>query len=140
LGRVWQIGRSQLYAQLKQLEEDGLVIAGIEPQANRPDRKVYNLTDRGRQVFLDWVQSPTPYLRYLRVEFLARLYFFQKLSLPGFHRLVDEQQAVCREQAARFEELAARAEDDYERLVFEFRSGQLEAVVVWLERCLQVTG
>jgi PadR family transcriptional regulator AphA len=137
LGRVWQIGLSQLYAQLKQLEDAGLVTAQTEPQPNRPPRKVYHLTDEGRAVFDDWVHEPSPYLRRIRVEFLARLYFFRRLSLPGLEQLVAEQKAVCRTQIERFGRLAAETDDDFRRLVLEFRQGQLEAVIRWLDRCLE---
>jgi DNA-binding PadR family transcriptional regulator len=138
LGRVWQIGLSQLYTQLKQLEEAGLVTAHTEPQPNRPPRKVYHPTAEGRQVFADWVHQPTPYLRYIRVEFLARLYFFRRLSLAGLEQLVAEQKGVCRAQAERFGRLASETDDDFRRLVLEFRRGQLEAVTCWLDRCLEV--
>lgn len=138
LGRVWQIGQSQLYAQLKQLEGAGLVTVHTEPQASRPPRKVYHLTPQGRAAFEEWVHQPTPYLRHLRVEFLARLYFFQRLSLDGLERLVAEQQDVCRAQVERFDRLAAGTGDPFRRLVLEFRRGQLEAVVRWLDRCLEV--
>ena len=138
LGRVWELGLSKLYAQLKQLEEAGLVEAHTEPQPGRPARKVYHLTSEGRAVFLAWVRQPTPYLRHIRVEFLARLYFFQRLSLDGLDEAVARQQAVCREQIVRFRRLAAEAEDPFRRCVLEFRCGQLEAVVHWLDRCLEI--
>jgi PadR family transcriptional regulator AphA len=129
---------SQLYAHLKQLEEDGLVAAQIEPQPNRPDRKVYHLTSEGRQAFHDWVQQPTPYLRHIRVEFLARLYFYRRLALPGLEQLVARQQAVCTDQVERFHHLSEESDDEFRRLVLDFRQGQLEAVVHWLDRCLDV--
>ena len=135
LGRVWRIGQSQLYAQLKLLEESGLVSVHIEEQPNRPARKVYRLTPQGRAAFEEWVHQPTPYLRRIRVEFLARLYFFQRLSLDGQDELVAEQKAVCRDQIARFDRLMAGTEEPFAHLVLEFRRGQLEAVVHWLERC-----
>jgi DNA-binding PadR family transcriptional regulator len=138
LGRVWQIGLSQLYAQLKQLEEAGLVTAETEPQPNRPPRKVYQLTSEGRAVFMDWLHQPTPYLRHLRVEFLARLYFFRELSLPGLDQLVVAQKVECQAQIERFDRLAAETEDAFRRCVLEFRRGQLEAVVQWLDRCLEI--
>jgi PadR family transcriptional regulator AphA len=140
LGDVWQIGRSQLYALLKQLEEANLVTVETELQANRPARKVYSLTADGRQAFLAWVQAPSPYLRYLRVEFLARLYFYQQLDLPGLRQLVTEQQSVCLAQVERFAGRAAAVGNDYQRLVLEFRAGQLNAVVAWLDRCLEAAG
>lgn len=51
LGWVWEIGLSKLYAQLRQLEEAELVEAQLEPQPNRPARKVYRLTSEGRDLF-----------------------------------------------------------------------------------------
>jgi PadR family transcriptional regulator AphA len=138
LGRVWQIGQSQLYAQLKQLEESGLVTAHTEPQPSRPPRKVYQPTPQGRAAFEGWVHEPTPYLRHLRVEFLARLYFFQRLSLDGFDRLVAQQKTVCRTQVERFDRLATETADPFRRLVLDFRRGQLEAVIRWLDRCLEI--
>ena len=140
LGRVWEIGLSQLYAQLKLLEEADLLDVQTEPQPNRPPRKVYSLTTEGREAFLDWVRRPTPYLRHIRVEFLARLYFYQKLSLPGLDQLVAEQKEVCLTQVERFERLAGETDDQYRRLVLEFRRGQLVAVIQWLERCLEILG
>jgi PadR family transcriptional regulator AphA len=138
LGRVWVLGLSKLYAQLKQLEEAGLVEAHMEPQPSRPARKVYHLTPEGRAVFLEWVRQPTPYLRHLRVEFLARLYFFRLLELDGLDGLVARQQAVCQAQIERFDWLAAETDDEFRRCVLEFRRGQLKAVVRWLDRCLEI--
>ena len=51
LGGVWRIGQSQLYAQLKQLEESGLVSVRVEEQPNRPARKVYHVTEAGRRAW-----------------------------------------------------------------------------------------
>jgi len=138
LGRVWTIGLSQLYAHLKHLEDAGMVTTEVEPQANRPPRKVYHLTGEGGEFFMDWLHQPTPYLRYMRVDLLLRLYFFRRLNLPGLDRLLAAQRAVCRDRADRFGRLAAEAEDEFRRLVLEFRRGQLEAVIQWLDRCRDV--
>jgi DNA-binding PadR family transcriptional regulator len=138
LGRVWHVGQSQLYAQLKHLEEAGLVLVRVEEQPSRPARKVYRLTPQGQAAFEEWVHQPTPYLRRIRVEFLARLYFFRRLSLDGLDALVAQQKAVCRDQIDRFDQLMADSEDPFARLVLEFRRGQLEAVVSWLDRCLEL--
>ncbi|NIV32573.1 MAG: hypothetical protein GWN58_24965 [Anaerolineae bacterium] len=107
----------------------------VEEQPNRPARKVYQLTPEGRAAFEEWVHQPTPYLRRIRVEFLARLYFFQRLSMDGLDRLVAGQKAVCRDQIERFDRLMADTEEPFAHLVLEFRRGQLEAVVRWLDRC-----
>ena len=137
LGRVWRIGLSQLYAQLKQLEEVGLVTAHAEPQPNHPARKVYHLTSNGRQAFLNWLHQPTPYLGHIRFEFLARVYFFRLLELPGLVEFVAEQKTICRERVETLTRAASETNDPFARLVLEFRQGQLEASIRWLDRCLE---
>lgn len=138
LGRVWRVGRSQLYAQLKRMETAGLVAAQTETQPNRPPRKVYHLTPAGREAFLEWVHQPTPHLRHIRLEFLARLFFFRRLDLPGLDTLVADQKALYGERVESLTRAAAEADDDFRRLVFEFRRGQFEAVIQWLDRCLEI--
>jgi PadR family transcriptional regulator AphA len=137
LGRVWHIGRSQLYAQLKQLAESELVTVQTEIQPNRPPRKVYHLTPAGRESFLDWLHQPVPHLRHIRLEFLVRLYFFRCLSLPGFEELIARQKALLQSRVESLDRAAAEADDDFWRLVLEFRQGQMEAVIHWLHRCLE---
>ena len=139
LGRVWRIGLSQLYAQIKQLEETGLVMAQVEPQSNRPARKVYHLTSTGRKAFLEWLHQPTPYLSHIRFEFLARVYFFRLLELPGLEEFVAEQKTICRARAETLARAASETNDPFARLVIEFRKGQLEAAIQWLDRCLEIS-
>jgi hypothetical protein len=57
--------------------------------------------------------------------------------MDGLETLVAEQKAVCREQMERFDRLMAESEEPFARLVLEFRRGQLEAVLRWLDRCLE---
>lgn len=137
LGRVWHLGRSKLYAQLKQLEGSGWVTVQTELQPNRPPRKVYHLTPAGRQVFLDWLRQPTPNLRRIRIEFLARIFFFQCLSLPGLDDLVTSQKTLLQSRIRSLDQRAAETDDRYWRLVLAFRKGQLEAVDHWLDCCLE---
>jgi len=137
LGKVWRIGLSQLYAYLKQLEADGLVTVQAESQATRPSRKIYHLTPTGQEAFLEWVHQPSRHIRNIRLEFLARLYFFRRLALPGLDRLVAAQKAVCQAQVEALTSAAAETDDTFGRLVIEFRQGQLQAIIRWLDRCLE---
>ena len=80
-----------------------------------------------------------PHLRNIRLEFLARLYFFRRLGLSGLDRLVAEQQALYRARVESLARAAAQADDDFARLVLEFRQGQLKAAIRWLDRCLETS-
>ncbi len=137
LGRVWHLGRSRLYAQLKQLNKSDWVTVQTEFQPNRPPRKIYHLTPLGRQVFLDWLCQPTPKLRHIRIELLARIFFFQDLALCGLDELVTAQRDLLQSRIRSLEQSAAETDDQYWRQVLAFRKGQLEAVNQWLNSLLE---
>ncbi len=138
LGPVWQIKLSQLYAQLTKLEAAGLISAEIEPQHNKPPRKVYQLTDAGRRTFLTWIEQPVAHGRALRLEFLVKLYFARQVDAEVATRLLSAQKLACEAWLA--EEQAHVAEEgnlgrDYSQLVHQFRLGQIEAMLTWLDQC-----
>jgi PadR family transcriptional regulator AphA len=137
LGKVWRIGRSKLYAQLKLLEQAGLVTVQIEHQPNRPPRNMYHITRAGREAFLNWLHQPTMHVRHIRLEFLARLYFFRRLALPGLEQLVTKQKEIFQPRIESLSRTIAETDDDFWKLVLEFRLSKMEAAVRWLDRCLE---
>ncbi len=139
LGRVWYVGQSHLYAHLKQLAESGLVAVKVEVQDNRPARHVYHLLPTGEAEFLKWLCQPTPHVRDIRLEFLTRFYFFRRLALPGLPQLVAEQQAILRDRLASLDHAMAETDDDYWRLVLDFRRSEIQAIIGWLDRCLMAS-
>ncbi len=138
LGRVWRVGRSKLYAQLKQMADRGWATIHTEVPANRPPRQVYHLTPAGRDAFFQWLHQPTSHLRHIRLAFLARLYFFRRLALPGLEQLVTEQKALLQAQVDSLDRAADQTDDDFWRLVLAFRQSQTGAVIRWLDLCVQV--
>ena len=137
LGLVWRLKQSQLYALLAKLEREGYVTTTIEYQDARPPRKMFELSEAGRQAFLDWVQRPVPQGRKLRLDFLAKLYFAQFEGPEVAARLIERQRTACHnwldQQAEETE--ALRHSHPYDWLVHKFRTGQIEAMLIWLDTC-----
>lgn len=138
LGRVWRVGQSHLYAHLKRLDESGLATVQIQTQANRPSRHVYQITCAGQESFFKWLRQPTQHVRHMRLEFLTRLYFFRRLALPGLEQLVAEQKALLQTRVASLGRAIVETDDDFWRLVLEFRQGEMQAIICWLDRCLEI--
>lgn len=61
IGYFWSATHQQIYRTLKKLHTDGHVTFESVAQEGRPDKKVYTISDEGRQVLSDWAMSPTPY-------------------------------------------------------------------------------
>ncbi|MGY4879607.1 PadR family transcriptional regulator [Vreelandella aquamarina] len=58
LAHVWQASHQQLYRELDRMRSDGLLTCETLPQSERPDRKVYHLTEAGREALNTWLAEP----------------------------------------------------------------------------------
>jgi DNA-binding PadR family transcriptional regulator len=138
LGSVWQIKLSQLYALLDKLERAAYVFTTTEQQENKPPRKLFHLTTTGEAAFLAWVERPVANGRSLRLEFLVKLYFARQEGGDVAARLLAEQCARCQEWLTTQESLVVIEEQngrEYGRLVHQFRLGQIQTMLNWLNYC-----
>jgi PadR family transcriptional regulator AphA len=71
----WHAKQSQIYATLKKLEEDGIVESHVEAQEERPDRRVYEITEAGRNDLNLWLAQPETELDPRKESFLVKLFF-----------------------------------------------------------------
>ncbi len=132
LGPTWHIPTSQLYAQLKRLEEQGHLFSSLEAQEARPSRRVFEITDKGREAFLSWVHEPVTHVRDLRVEFLAKLFFIKMLELDG-SLLIQEQDRILHKTLRRLETLLEQEKDSHRLLTAGFKRSTAEAWQRWLQ-------
>jgi PadR family transcriptional regulator, regulatory protein AphA len=136
LGLVWHLKQAHLYALLGKLEALGLVAAEVVPQDARPAKRLLHLTDQGRSAFNRWVEVPVAHGRELRIEFLAKLFWAQTAASDAAHRLIEAQRGLCVQW---LDELRSDAElrntQPYEWLVLQWRRGQVEATLAWLDTC-----
>jgi len=83
-----------------------------------------------------WVTTPVAHGRDMRLEFLAKFYFARLEGSSTVAQLLERQLACCRQWLADNEERIARlATDSFERIVLQYRAGQLQATIQWLEAC-----
>lgn len=135
LGVVWYVGMSNMYGMLKKLESDGYVRSAMETDGKRPPKRVFVISEKGKEFFTDWISGPVDSIRDLRVEFIAKLFFLKELRLPGGEELVVRQKAVCRDILESID-LQATERSGFTRLLFDFRSCQIRSILSWLEQCL----
>jgi DNA-binding PadR family transcriptional regulator len=100
----WPADQSQIYRTLSHLEEQGWVEVEVVNQIERPDRKVYHITEAGREGFLGWL-ALAPRERASRSAALIQVFFFGQLSndviLEKFEQYLQMMKAVL----ARYEQV-----------------------------------
>ncbi|WP_141014902.1 PadR family transcriptional regulator [Nocardioides sambongensis] len=60
IGFFWSATHQQIYRVLGRMEGEGWVEVTVVPQSDRPDKKVYDVTPRGREALAAWLATPTP--------------------------------------------------------------------------------
>lgn len=133
LGGVWNLGRSQVYALLSQLERRGLVHHEKVDQTNFPARKVFHLTAEGQSVIDHWIRMPVHHVRDLRLEFPGKFHFARSRSAEDACNLVRDQIEVCLGKKKEVERAIVACAADIERQVLAYRVAVIDATVKWLK-------
>jgi PadR family transcriptional regulator, regulatory protein AphA len=74
VAHFWNAELSQIYPALKSMESEGLVEMKVEVQEDRPNRKVYSITEQGRRELLDWLAQPSE-REQVREPILIKVFF-----------------------------------------------------------------
>lgn len=135
------LNTGQIYMALQRLERDGLVASEPVEQSDRPNKRVYAITEAGREEVARWASSPTS-SDHVKDEFAM------KLILAGLSGLVDPQAMIVAQRAEYMR--ALRELDDLQagiegggrghlaaELLLEGGALRLQADLRWLERCEQ---
>ncbi|HHV13370.1 MAG TPA: PadR family transcriptional regulator [Clostridiales bacterium] len=141
----WSAKHSQIYPELKKLVDEGLLEYKIEITGDVLEKKVYTVTEKGRQDFLEWLAKdekiePTP-----KDQFRLRSYFSQALEPAIYQKLLESQLDQRKKKLAKLNRLFLQYQQvppfgsdkfgDYS--VLAGARIREEANIKWLELCLE---
>jgi DNA-binding PadR family transcriptional regulator len=69
----WTVSHAQLYSECARLAEEGLLTEDREQEGRR--RRIYTLTDRGREALQQWLEKPVRALEEVRDLSILKLFF-----------------------------------------------------------------
>jgi len=104
VGYFWEFPHSQLYAEPARLTELGLLEEEHEQQGRR--RRVYSITEAGRQALEDWLREPTSDAPQIRDIGLLKLFFGGTLEPEDIVALARAQEQSHRDKLSTYEEIA----------------------------------
>jgi DNA-binding PadR family transcriptional regulator len=129
------LNAGQVYVTLTRLEKAGLVSSERVGQADRPDRKVYELTAAGRARVMDWLED-TSWPKPAPAEFHLKLVAAAAAGLADPVRLVDAQRHELLAGLAAAQRAAlAEPNKSVAGLLLEGVVLRLQADLRWLEAC-----
>jgi len=137
-----QLNYGQVYTTLERLGRDGLVAHEVVSQTERPDKKVYALTEGGRKELKEWLSTPSALDLDLRNETFLKLMLARRLEGADPLEVLDVERRACFERLHEVTQARARADKTKATaqtiLLLDLAMLRLEAFMKWLERCEEV--
>lgn len=157
-GEFWELNYGQVYTTLDRLHKEGLVEYDAVEQDDKPDKKIYRITEAGQKEFDTWRLAPIKAEpRALRDELFLKLIFIEEEQSSHILRTIQSQQSVYMahmmtltnrkfeiEQQAQHDLQQATSEDERHRIEHEKVISTLlidvaiyhaEADIRWLRHC-----
>lgn len=143
IAHLWPADQAQIYKTLDKLFEQGWINCHVEIQCDRPNRKVYSLTELGKTELVRWLQSPQP-LPTVRDTLLVQLFFGAELPNEAIASLLEQQLAAHYEKISDYQaiklvsvdhELAAR-EQIIHQLLWELIIHREQVYIDWLKSAI----
>ncbi|WP_030251009.1 MULTISPECIES: PadR family transcriptional regulator [unclassified Streptomyces] len=120
LANFWAATPQQLYRELERLAQDGLIEARVVRQERRPDKRMFTLTEAGREDLCAFAAAPPRRPTAIRDELLIKIQAMDGADPEATRTLVEERGAWARGKLARYRRvrerlLAGRDEEEYLR-------------------------
>ncbi|SHO57706.1 PadR family transcriptional regulator [Vibrio quintilis] len=146
IGYFWKASHQQVYRELNKMGQQGLVTCVLEPQEGKPDRKVYSITDAGREALAAWFDQPTAHPT-VRDEFCAKLMACSVQSAEPYRIQLQELIEESKKFVAHYQEVEAAyyanpssldKQQKLERLTLKRNILARQAWLEWAEETLSV--
>jgi DNA-binding PadR family transcriptional regulator len=135
-GHMWSINCGQIYPNLKELENDGLItMLEVAPSENGgPHKKLYSITRTGKDEFARWLAAPPEKPMLIRDPFLIKFAFFGFGKDAETLKIINEQIEIFEAQLMLRQKNRKRWErqDVYVRLLADLGVTQNETYLAWL--------
>jgi DNA-binding PadR family transcriptional regulator len=137
-GYMWTVNYGQIYNTLKALVDEGLItLANVVPSSSgAPHKKLYSITDKGKQDFRTWLTNSPERQMLLRDPFLMRFIFFGFGDKGDALRIIDEQIQFYEQQFIHRKRNLPRWDKQgmYVRMIAELGLNFNEMFLRWLYR------
>ena len=146
LCEFWNVNHSQIYPELKLLHKQKKIEYEVEISGNILEKKVYTITDTGKEDFISWLRGKYSIPPTSKDEFKLQLFFANELDLDSRIELIEHHLQQHRDRLnhlinnrKRFEVIPSKNSDDFcDYLVLMGAIMREENICSWLEECIRL--
>lgn len=146
LCEFWSAQHSQIYPELKKLTSEGMIEYEIQISGQVLEKKLYSITEEGKNDFLNWLSQVEPMESTPKDVFRLRLFFSNRLPENQRLHLLEEQLdqhrlrlSHLKENQQKFKQIPEKDTDEFsDYLVLMGGIMREEQTCCWLEKCIEL--
>jgi PadR family transcriptional regulator, regulatory protein AphA len=138
----WSPAKSQIYGELRRLEQAGLATMTEVEQTNRPDKRLYRITPAGREALQQWLANPDVEPDVFKSPLLLHLFFGHLLPRQALIAQFERRQQKLAAELEGYEKREQEVRDSMQTpgaeanlpfllLTFQYQRSILQAALQW---------
>ncbi|MBO3462735.1 PadR family transcriptional regulator [Aetokthonos hydrillicola Thurmond2011] len=120
VGFFWTATHQQVYRELAKLEAQGWVKSEVLAQENRPNKKLYSVTDLGRKELAEWIAQPSEPTS-VREDLLVKIFAGYLVPKPVIIEELKRRRKIHLEKLSAYQDLERQDFGNIENLALEKR-------------------
>ena len=144
----WHVQKSHIYLELKKLEKEGYICGETVIQSDRPNKKVFSITEAGKKEFMNWLaEGADENTTHFKNAFLMKVFFSGNMSpaqsveiLKKYKADREEYLKSMRSTPESIEEYGSDMET-YQTMYWQFTVDYgysfIKNCIEWSERCIK---
>ncbi len=141
IGFFWTPAKSQIYTELRRLVKAGYARQRDVEQEDRPDKRVYRITQRGQRALERWLEDRRVPPDVVRSTMLVKLFFGSRSGLDALVEQIEEVRRRAVERLGRYREIEReiRGEEQWFFPYLTLRSGLIheQGHIRWADEVLR---
>ncbi len=144
----WHVQKSHIYLELKKLEQEKYICGETVIQSDRPNKRIFSITDSGRKALLNWLaEGADESITHFKSAFLMKVFFGGNMSPEQSAEMLKNYKARCEEylesmgSAPKSIEEYGSDMEAYQTLYWQFTVdygySYIKACIEWSERCIK---
>lgn len=149
INNFWHAQSSQIYRELNRMEEKCWVVSENIIQQGKPNKRLYSITDEGRNAFNQWMNTPAPLFENPHDPLLMYMMFGASAPEATLERLKSVRDGIIANlegKAKKVEQTISHFKSQvpdgekkgmYWQMAHEYGLAQAKATLQWTQDCIE---
>lgn len=100
----WNASQQQIYRELGKLETQGYIISEVIPREGRLDKKIYSITEEGKEYLIEWMKKPSE-PDVIREDLLVKIFAGSLVPIKVLIEDVERHRRIHQDKLAKYREI-----------------------------------